>query len=302
MHSKKTILLIINPISGRGDKTELMESLEMSLAERDYELEVCETTGDNNKDIEKIRATIEKAHPHRVLVAGGDGTIQLVADALKGTDHILGILPYGSANGFAVNLEIPGTLDEQLAVALGEEIIETDLLELNGHLCIHIADMGVNAELIKNYDNATIRGKLGYVLQSIPSLISADFPYKFHIEAKGRKYIKEGILLAIANANKFGTGANINPTGRLNDGRFELVIFKSFNLVEMVKTLAGQEELHPDFAETISTDKATIHCDAPVALQVDGEFIGEVQDVTVSLASGTVKIAVPPSFAATCEK
>lgn len=302
MHSNKNILLIINPISGAGDKTELMESLEASLTERGYRLQVYNTTGDNNSDIEHITTLLKNKKPDSVLVAGGDGTIQLAAGALKGTGITLGILPYGSANGFAVNLGIPATLDEQLDVALGPYVIDIDLLELNGHLCIHLADMGVNAELIKNYDNATIRGKLGYVLQSIPSLIKADYPYEFDVETDGKQYVKEGILLAIANANKFGTGANINPTGRLNDGKFELVLFKSFNLVGMIKTLAGQEELHPDFAETISTNKARIHCTAPVAFQIDGEFIGEVQDVEVSVAQGKLKIAVPADFAATCEK
>lgn len=302
MHSNRNILLIINPISGAGDKTELMESLEASLTERGYRLQVYNTTGDNNSDIEHITTLIESGKPDGALVAGGDGTIQLAAGALKGTGITLGILPYGSANGFAVNLGIPATLEEQLDVALGSDVIDIDLLELNGHLCIHIADMGVNAELIKNYDNATIRGKLGYVLQSIPSLIKADYPYEFDVEADGKQYVTEGILLAIANANKFGTGANINPTGILNDGKFELVIFKNFNLVGMIKTLAGQEEFHPDFAETVSVSKAKIHCTTPVAFQVDGEFIGEVQDVEVSIAPGKLKIAVPADFAATCEK
>lgn len=302
MKENRNILLIINPISGGNDKTELIASLESSIVERKYELQVYNTTGDNSSDIQHITAILQGKKTGRVLVAGGDGTIQLAAGALKGTDIPLGILPYGSANGFAVNLGIPGTLEEQLDVALGHNTIDIDLLELNGHLCIHIADMGVNAELIKNYDNATIRGKLGYVLQSIPSLIKADFPYEFDIEANGKKYAQKGVLLAIANANKFGTGVDINPTGKLDDGKFELVIFKSFNLVGIIKTLAGQEEFHPDFAETISTSQARIHCTAPVAFQVDGEFIGELQDVEAAIAPGKLKIAVPISFTSVHQK
>lgn len=302
MRENKDILLIVNPISGGGDKADLLDSLEKSLPGRGYRLQVYNTTADRDADIKNIGRILKENKPYRALVAGGDGTIQLAAGVLKGTDIVLGILPYGSANGFAVNLGIPAALEEQLDIAFGNDIIEIDLLLLNGHLCIHIADLGVNAELIKNYDNATLRGKLGYVLQSIPSLVGADFPYKYEIMADGEQHIKEGILLAIANANKFGTGANINPSGRLNDGKFELVLFKGFNLVEIIKTLAGKEELHPDFAETISTHKAKIHCKLPVAFQVDGEFIGEVQDVDISIAPGKLKIAVPRIFAETCEK
>lgn len=294
MPPNKTALLIVNPISGGSDKTKLISSLEIAVSERGYKLQVYNTTGEN--DNEQIAAIIKRKLPGRVLVAGGDGTIQLAAGVLKGTNIPVGILPYGSANGFAVNLGIPTSMEEQLDTALGDTTVDADLLELNGHLCIHIADMGVNAELIKNYDNATIRGKLGYILQSIPSLIKADFPYEFSIEANGKKYVKEGILLAIANANKFGTGANINPNGRLDDGKFELIIFKSFHLGHIIKTLWGQEELHPDFAETISTSEAMIHCTSPVAFQVDGEFIRETRNVHVSIAAGKLKIAVPPGF------
>ena len=94
-------------------------------------------------------------------MAGGDGTIQLVAEVLKEHHLPIGIIPAGSANGFAVNLKLPPNRIDQLDIALSNNLLEIDTLLVNDKICLHIADLGINAELIKNYENSKIRGKMG---------------------------------------------------------------------------------------------------------------------------------------------
>lgn len=291
---KQQILLIVNPISGGTDKTELTDAITDVAANKGYDIIIHETSCDD-EDI--IRQKLEQLQPSRVFVAGGDGTIQQAAKLLQGTDIPLGIFPVGSANGFAVSIDIAtDDMEQQITVAFGDRMIDSDLLEINGHICIHIADIGVNAELIKNYEEGSIRGKLGYVLQSIPSFIKAKFPYTYNIQANGNTYTQTGILLAIANADKFGTGARINPTGKINDRVFELILFKNFDLQGIIKTMNG--ELTPDmeFVEIICTDKAVITTDTPVPLQVDGEFIDDVTKTEVRMLPHTVRLLVPESY------
>lgn len=293
MIHKQQILLIVNPVSGGNDKTDLVDTITEVAADKGYDIIIHETSCDD-EDI--IRKKIQQLQPARVLVAGGDGTIQLAAELLQGTDIPMGIFPVGSANGFAVSLDISTEPEEQLEVAFGDNMIESDILEVNGHICIHIADMGVNAELIKNYEGGNIRGKLGYMLQSIPSFIKAEFPYTFNIEANGKSYSKTGILLAIANADKFGTGARINPNGKINDKKFELILFKNFDLQGIIKTLNGQLTPDMEFVEIIDTDNAVITTETPVPLQVDGEFIDDVTKTEVRILPHTVKLLVPTSY------
>jgi len=294
MESKSQILLVVNPISGSFDKAKLIETVETVLAAKNLKLQVYETQGEN--DVTSINNLIKKYQPERLLVAGGDGTIQLVAKVLKNHDLVLGIIPAGSANGFAINLDLPKTLAAQLEIALGENTFVVDTLELNGIICLHISDMGVNAELIRNYKNSNVRGKWGYFLQSFPTLFKSNYPYKFTIETKDHIYIKKGVLLAIANANKFGTGANINPDGKLNDGKFEVLIFKRISLFQILKTLFKNPEMNSNFVEAISTEEATIICKKKVAFQIDGEFIGKRKKVVVKVADKKLKIAVPKGF------
>jgi diacylglycerol kinase (ATP) len=147
-----------------------------------------------------------------------------------------------------------------------------DIIEIDGEYCLHMSDFGVNAELISRYEKSKIRGKWGYFLQSVPTLVSSDYPFKFTVEANDSVFETEGILLAIANASSYGTGAKVNPKGKMNDGTFEILIYKEFDFIEILKTLRNEVELDPEVVEVICTKEAKITCKTPVSFQIDGEF------------------------------
>ncbi|MGJ8593390.1 MAG: diacylglycerol/lipid kinase family protein [Aquaticitalea sp.] len=294
MDSKNKILLVVNPISGNSGKEELLERLNMEINRQGLELLKYETTGtDDEQHIQKI---VDSKPIHHVLVAGGDGTIQLVAKAIHDRNISVGILPAGSANGLASNLKLTDDIDTQIEIALSSNSIEMDLLSINDHICLHIADIGVNAELIKNFENSSLRGKLGYALHTIPTLIASDYPYHFKINVNDETFESEGILIAIANAKQFGTGAIINPNGHIDDGLFEVVIFKKLDVIDIFKTLNEHNEMDSEFMEYRSTKTAVITCEKPISLQIDGEYIGEVTELKASLLPTKLKVMVPEGF------
>lgn len=282
MQEIKSVLLVVNPISGNISKEDLIEELKVATQKIKASLDIYYTEGKN--DVNNIKSRLKADKPDRVIVAGGDGTIKLVAEALQHHEIPLGIIPAGSANALALNLSIPRLLEKQLEVALGSEAIEIDLLEINGELCLHMSDLGVNAELIKNYESSPIRGKMGYLLQTIPTLMRSKYPFEFTVETPERTYNQKGILLALANAKKYGTGANVNPKGQINDGKFEVLIFKNFDLLEMLKTLRNEVELDTEFMETITTTEARVTCNDPVAFQIDGEYLGEKKNIEARIS------------------
>ncbi len=293
MKIKNRILFIVNPISGNFDKSNIKKLVEKNCEEKGIDLHIYTTTGNN--DPKKISEFLKNNNPDRILIAGGDGTIQMVADIIE-DGEILGILPAGSANGLATNFNLPEDRQEQIEIAMGNNFLKMDTLKLNGDTCLHIADLGMNAELIEKYERSQIRGKFGYLLQSIPTLLKCEYPFEFEIETEEKTIETQGILLAIANAQKFGTGANINPDGKLNDGKMELLIFKNLDFIEIFKTLNNNTTLNPDFVEVIKTTKATIRCKTEVAFQIDGEYKGKVQKVIAEMADKKLNIAVPADF------
>ena len=296
MKTQNTILLVINPIAGGTDKQPIINAFKEHVSQDGNQSIIYETTGDNDK--EAIQELIKEQNPDRIVVSGGDGTIREVADAIKGASIKVGLLPSGSANGLATNFDIPDSLEEQLDIALGDHFIAMDLIEINGYTCLHIADLGINAQLIKNYEKSEIRGKLGYLIQSFPTLLSSDFPFEVEIQCDDQTISEEGILVAIANANKFGTGAQINPTGKMDDGIFEVLVFKNFSIKGILETFYDDAELDPDFVKVIPCKNVSIQSRKPIAFQIDGEFIGDEQRVEAKMTPHKLNLAIPKSFRA----
>ncbi len=294
MKSENYILLVVNPISGDRDKKPIVDLVKTEVRKRNFGFQLYETTGKN--DVETIKSIIKRNKPFRLLAAGGDGTVSMVAKCILGTNICLGIIPAGSANGMAVNFNLPETLQEQIDIALADCMLKIDVLYINDKLCIHIADLGINAELVKNYEESRIRGKFGYFLQTIPTLINSDSPFDFTIETENETVEETGILLAIANANKFGTGATINPEGKINDGKFEILIFKNLDFFEIFKTMQDKPEMSSDFLHIISATNAKISCTNKVPFQIDGEFIGEIIECIAEIGKEELLVAVPETF------
>jgi YegS/Rv2252/BmrU family lipid kinase len=294
MNSENYILLVVNPISGDSDKSPIITSVKEEAKSRKINFKLYETSG--KKDKEAIESIIKEIKPSRILVAGGDGTISLVAECILGTEICLGIIPAGSANGMAVNFNLPQTLPEQIEIALSDCTMKLDALFINDKICLHIADLGINAELIRNYEDSGIRGKMGYFLQSIPTLFNSDSPFHFSVETEEGTFEETGILLAIANANKFGTGATINPNGKMNDGKFEILIFKNLDFIEIFKTINDKPEMSDDFVRVVSTNKAKINSIKKIPFQIDGEFLGEIDEATATIEKESLLMALPEMF------
>ncbi|MEL4307478.1 diacylglycerol/lipid kinase family protein [Joostella sp. CR20] len=279
MNEKQQILLVVNPISGDIDKKTVIKKVEASVEKADRNLIVYQTTGKD--DIRAIRKIISEKKLKKILIAGGDGTVKLCVEAVLGNTIPLGILPVGSANGMAVDLDIPNSLEQAIEISLQKKSHPIDVININNEISIHISDMGLNAALVKNYSNGSIRGKLGYALQTIPTLI--DFKNSFHFKIIANGTIKEGnaMMIGIANARKYGSGAVINPDGKLNDGKFEIIIFKSLQLSHVIETVLNKIPLEKEFAEIISTEKATITTTQNIPFQVDGEYVSETKTLDV---------------------
>ncbi|WP_417886834.1 diacylglycerol/lipid kinase family protein [Zunongwangia sp.] len=290
MKEFRNILMIVNPISGGRDKDQMVNLIKNKAKETNKKLSIFKTTGNN--DLSKIKKELQKVNPDRLFVIGGDGTIKIVAEAIHDYEIPLAIFPEGSANGLSLNLKIPENKKEQLNIAFGDNTTNLDVLHLNNEVCLHLSDIGLNAELIEHYESSSVRGKFGYLMQSIPTLIKSKYPYEFTIEANGETHTSKGIMLAIANCRKYGTGAVINPEGNYNDGIFEIITFKNLDIPKILGMLRDNVQLDPQFAKVLQTNQATISCPTPLAFQIDGEFIGKSEKIKAEISKKNLQILV----------
>lgn len=291
METAKTYLFVVNPISGDLDKTDILSQVEAFAHRENIGIIKYETTGE--QDEKAILELYEKHKPERLLVAGGDGTIKMVAEAVDHHDVILGILPAGSANGLSVDLNFPTDFDEILNIAFHNEAMEVDMVCINGEKSLHLSDIGLNANLVKNYEQSSVRGKLGYALQSIATLKEQADPFIATIHVNGEVVETEAKMIVFANSQKYGTGVTINPIGKMDDGKFEIVVLKTFDLVLFGKIVTGNMPLDTGEVEIFSTDKAKVVTSVPVHFQIDGEYAGEATELDIFILPKQMKVAIP---------
>jgi diacylglycerol kinase family enzyme len=288
---KKNVLLIVNPVSGGIDKAEIIAATSL-FADREglnFELYVTTTTD----DISKIKVLYDTFRPERVIVAGGDGTIKLVAEALENVDVVFGLIPAGSSNGLSTDLNISKNLDENLLIAFRNPYMEMDMIVINGNRSLHLSDLGLNAELIKNYENSAVHGKWGYALQVYSTLADKEEPFTATITANGQTVECVAQMIVIANSKKYGTGVVINPEGIMNDGKFELVLLKNLDLSIFTKIITGNIPLESGEVAIISTNRANIKLNAPVSFQIDGEYCDRETELNIAISPHKLKVAIP---------
>lgn len=291
---KKNIIFVVNPISGDLDKTDLLKAVQEFSILNGFNLVVYQTTGEN--DPAKIQSLCEAYNPDRIVVAGGDGTIKMVAEAMEKYDVVIGILPAGSANGLSVDLNLPTTLEENLKVAFLNHYIEMDMICINGKRSIHLSDIGLNADLVKNYEESDLRGFWGYAMQAYTTLKEVEEPFLASITANNETVEHTARMIVIANSQKYGTGVTINPNGNMSDGKFELIILKSLDLLLLGKIITGNMPIDSADIVIISTEKAVVKTERLVNFQVDGEYCGAQNELEIYILHKQMKVAVPISL------
>lgn len=287
------ILFVINPKAGGTDHEETIATLEELIKTRGFDGQFYFTTGD--ADEQNIKQQIETFKPQRVVAGGGDGTIQLVAKILLPYEMTMGIIPMGSANGLATALEIPkDPIEAAERILASTKIRPMDMLRFNGtHLCIHLSDIGVNALMVKKYEEGGERGLLGYAKHMLAAIQETPL-YHVTIRTPEQTYQKEGFMMAFANAHKYGTGVQISE-GSVSDGVFEICNVEKVTLDEAIKAGLTALNVFVDqdmFSDVITCREAEITIDQPAHFQIDGEYMGMTDHLKIEIVPGALKLLV----------
>lgn len=285
------LLFIINPKSGNSDKSRLENQIKRACAKNNKDYAVFYTTGKNDK--EKIEEKQSVYMPDTLVACGGDGTVNLVAQLLLNSEMQLGIIPLGSANGLAYELEIEEDIEESLDLILRGKTISMDVVRINAEfICLHLSDLGFNAKMIKEFEESGERGMLAYAKAFFSSLVDKK-TNEFRIEFNGTDKNIKAEMIVLANASSYGSGAVINPGSKLDDGSFELVIFKPIPLRDLLsltlESFLGDIKNSP-YVEIYKVEEAKIYCKEAELLQVDGELKGENREVSAEVLKGAIKV------------
>ncbi|MEO6669308.1 MAG: diacylglycerol kinase family protein [Ferruginibacter sp.] len=281
------LLFVINASSGSND-TSWEETISNYFTGKQHEINYFML--EKNMNTTELKKMIGQSRPDKVIAVGGDGTVMLVAKLIAGSSAALGILPAGSANGMAKELNISETPDEALAIIENGTVSSCDAIKLNeDEISLHMADIGINAQLIKYFSEGNLRGKLGYLKVMFKTLWHAQKVNLF-IQSRDYNINTRAFMVIIANATKYGTGAIVNPDGKLNDGKFELVIVRKLSLIEIIKTFFNPGSLDPKKIEVIQVSSVNIQAKRSIHFQIDGEYIGKIKKLNAVIIPGYVNV------------
>ncbi len=227
-----------------------------------------------------------------VAAAGGDGTVNEVANGLAGSEAALGVLPIGTMNVFAKEHLLPEKLDEAWAVIRAGNRRDIDLLAANEKHFIQLAGVGLDAQIVKEttWEWKKNLGPLSYLISA--AQIAARTPPKLIVEAGG--VTSEGSFVLVGNGRYYGAKIVLFPKAQVDDGLLDVLIFKNIGYLDIARYLAGVlvgRHTGMGGVEYFQVSEATVRSDCAVPVEVDGELSGELP-VRFRVA-GKLRLCVP---------
>lgn len=223
----KHIHFILNPIAGKGNNSLSLKLLQNYFSKEEY-LIVLKQSKQKKHAITLTQESIAE-NADIIVACGGDGTINEVASCLIGTTIILGIIPIGSGNGLASNLQIPKDLNKSLELIKNQPLKKIDVGTLNHNHFFSNSGFGFSARVVKNYELSKNRKFFGYLNASLKSLSEMDYNNDIEIKINDQIIHVNPLMIFISNSNELGYKVSLTPQASLQDGLLDVLIVTKLN-------------------------------------------------------------------------
>lgn len=266
---KKSILFIINPISGGKSKLNFPQLASKCLNESLFKSSFVFT--EKTGHAQELAA--QNSDKDIIVAVGGDGTINEIASVLEGSNKLMGIIPSGSGNGLARALGIPLKDSEAVRRLNNLNCTQIDSGTLNNRKFFNMAGVGFDAHISSCFAQHTGRGLGGYV-QTTFKEISSYQSQDYILEIDGKTYERNAFMISIANSSQYGNNAHISPFASVKDGLLDICIIRPFPLYifpAMGYRMFMKTAHKSRFVEIIQGKSVRINREVAGPVHVDGE-------------------------------
>ncbi len=231
----------------------------------------------------------------KIVAAGGDGTINEVVNGLAGSNAALGLLPIGTMNVFATELGLPAhDLALCWRIIQGEHTRLVDLPSANGKFFVQLAGVGLDAQVVKETSLTLKRsfGPLSYLISA--AQIAARQPPRLFLESENSP-IDEGSFVLVGNGRLYGGPFPFFKQAIIDDGLFDVVVFKQLGYLEIIKYLQDvvfSSEIRVPEIEYFQTRRLRVTSDREVPVELDGELVGNCP-VEFQVRERTLRVLTP---------
>jgi len=293
MGDKKKIVFIINPKSGVRKKKRVEKAINRFLDHGLFDKKIIYT--EYPQHATEIARRESEAGADIVVAVGGDGSANEVARGLIGSRSVMGLIPVGSGNGLALYLKIPLILKFSIGIINRQRVRRIDTATFNDKMFVSIAGVGFDALVAHEFSHCRRRGFFSYlniILRRFPKYR----PGRFRISFGDISLARRAIMISFANSDQFGFNASIAPEAKINDGMLDMCIVRPvsvFSALFMANKLFLKNFDLSKNVEIYKVKNATIESTTPVYSQVDGDPMGLVNAVSVSIQPKSLSIIVP---------
>ncbi len=294
------VFVVLNPSAGREGSETVRDIITRSFPPEHWSCDFYEITGQEGQ--EKVHEMVRSAAEHgvdMVIASGGDGTISTVANGLAHTETPMGIIPAGTANILAQELNIPLNPEAACRLLLNEHTTTLlDAMQVGERYYVLHVGVGIESLMIRDTQQQAKRrfGWLAYMWTALRWLAGYQ-PRRFTVRADDQKSRPRAAQVLIANGGTFGRppfrwGPDITP----DDGVVNVCIIWAGRLQDYIgmtwHMLTGRQRRSRKIRYLPAREWIVIDADKPLPVQGDGEIIGETP-VKVRVVPQVVRIIVP---------
>ncbi|TIC82996.1 phosphatase PAP2 family protein [Nocardioides sp. GY 10127] len=237
-----------------------------------------------------------------VLVCGGDGTVREVCATLAGTGVPVGIVPAGTGNLLARNLDIPLYRRPALECALGGETRAVDLVAVRGdgleetHFLV-MAGMGLDAAIMESV-NEEFKARVGWLAYVVSGVKSMMFPtIRLEISVDGGEFTTHRARMAVVgNVGYLTAGMPLLPDAAIDDGLLDVVLLYPRGLLSWVPLAARvllRQRHTDDLVNRMTGRTITLRSQHEVPRQLDGDPCGKGRELEMTCLPGELLVRVP---------
>ncbi len=288
------IKLICNPTAGRGRAHRRIREALAYLTSRGARVELEEST--SPEDLSRRAAESSRADYDRVIICGGDGSLNLAVREYDLGRIPMALLPLGSGDDFATVCGIPRSLRKACDVALEGQIREVDVALANGIRYMGVAGLGFDSEVNEyaNQNGRYLSGSLVY-LYAIFRVLPKFKPHRVRISTSNGTREEDIMFAAVGNSRQYGGGIRITPDARIDDHLLDVCIVHRTSIGQLLTTLPrayNGSHVRKPFVETGRGLEFRFEADEPLKVFGDGEHLTQTP-VQFGLAEKKLPIIVP---------
>jgi len=260
--------------------------------------EIYETTV--KEDVTQVvRAAVQRGF-ELFLAVGGDGTAAAVASGLVDTQIPLAVIPTGTWNALARNMDIPLAIDQALELVFqGHRIRVIDAMQVEDKFYILNISTGIGSRTMRRVKREVKRrfGVLADLWAGFIELMGFE-TFWFDVRIDGKQTRFQALEVMVANSKIIGLKAiQLDPEIHMDDGILNVCRLYAGNLIDFfnlaMSILLGKQREDPKLLCLDAMHEVKIHCrEKNLPVQGDGDLIGRLP-ILIKLRPKAIHIVVP---------